>query len=180
MDGKNVVVLNVLVYVSTGVENGIASNAVPLPTKPKSYVAMVKEEVVVWIVYRAVFTGVLERFAKIVDLRRNKASLKNAHTTKERVVVIYVHLKITAAMSVNYTHALIAMVGVYAVTPRSKPIAGNVRDLQLRRNESIKNVYTTYQGTTAKYAAGRIYAVTIDVNPFANCVWAIVYAYIAF
>ena len=50
MDGQNVVVLNALVYVSTDVENGIASNAVPLPTKPKSCVVIVREEVVVWIV----------------------------------------------------------------------------------------------------------------------------------
>jgi len=50
MDGKNVVVLNALVHVSMGVENGIASNAVPLPTKPKSCVVMVKEGVVVSIV----------------------------------------------------------------------------------------------------------------------------------
>jgi len=50
MDGKNVVVLNALVHVSMGVENGIVSNAVPLPTKPKSCVVMVKEGVVVSIV----------------------------------------------------------------------------------------------------------------------------------
>jgi len=67
MDGKDVVVLNVLVFVSTAVENGIVSNAAPLPIRRRSCVFMVKEGVVVWIVYRAAFTGVLKRFAKIVD-----------------------------------------------------------------------------------------------------------------
>ena len=48
-----------------------------------------------------------------MDLRRNKASLKNASTTRPIKTVVYVRLIYTVAMSVNYTHASIAMVGVY-------------------------------------------------------------------
>jgi len=73
----------------------------------------------------------LKSFAKIVDLRRNKASKKNAYTTKSRVVVIYVHLIYTAVTSVKYTNALFAMVGVYAVTPRSRQIARYARYQQV-------------------------------------------------
>jgi len=121
----------------------------------------------------------LERFAGIVDLRRSRALFKNACMAKTRAAVIYVHLTYTAAMSVKYTFALIAMVEVYAVTPRSRQIARNVRIQHVPRNESIQIVYTTNQGTTAKYVDGRIYAITIDVNPLVSFAWAVAYANIA-
>jgi len=50
MDLLNVAVHNAWVCVYMDVGNGIASNTVPLPTKPKTCVVMVKEGVVVWIV----------------------------------------------------------------------------------------------------------------------------------
>jgi len=121
----------------------------------------------------------LKRFAGIVNLRRSKALLKNACMTKPRAAVICVHLIYTAVMSVNYTFASIAMVEVYAVTPRSRPIARNVGIQHMPRNESIQIVYTTTQGTTAKYVDGRIYAITIDVNPLVRFAWAVAYVNIA-
>jgi len=93
------------VYASTESGNGDALIVVLLLQNLKKIVRIIKERVVVFYAYKAVFMDVSKKLAKIVDLRKKKLLSKNVPTTKQKVSVTYVHLIITVYINANYTHA---------------------------------------------------------------------------